>query len=126
MTVLTTEEILDSSVSEVIRKKLSEVQKKEKSLWKEIAKNEIRLRTSKYRSNRKLFFITLYSALFLWAFIIAPLIFDLFMPTLANEFSEVFKPTIAIIIESLMMTLFIMLLMYPLNNIYKENDTVAR
>ena len=46
-----------------------------------------------------------------------------FMPTLADQFSSVFKPAVAVIIESIMMVLFLMLLIYPLNNVYREGET---
>ncbi|MFX0021280.1 MAG: hypothetical protein ACFE9S_03070 [Candidatus Hermodarchaeota archaeon] len=122
MTVLTTEKILDSGENTPLRKKSTELGDQKKALWMVIAKNEILLRTSSFRNYRKLFFITLYSLLFLWAFIFAPILFDLFMPTLADQFSSVFKPAIAIIIESIMMGLFLMLLIYPLNNVYREGE----
>ncbi|MFX0005883.1 MAG: ABC transporter permease [Promethearchaeota archaeon] len=122
MTVLTTEKILDSKDNK-IRKEPAEVVVPKKTLWRVIAKNEILLRTSSFRNYRKWFFITLYSLLFLWAFIFAPILFDLFMPTLADQFSSVFKPAVIVIIESIMMMLFLMLLIYPLNNVYREGET---
>ena len=121
MTVLTTEEVIDSTTSDIIGKDSLQLAHQKRSLWKIIARNEIRIRTSKFRNYRKLFFIVLYSVLILWAVILAPFIFDLFMPTLAVQFSDVFKPVVAITIESLMMMLFLILVIYPLNNIYKEN-----
>ncbi len=123
MTVLTTEKIRESPDNNTVQRNSDQVINHKKSLWKKIAKNEILLRTSSFRNHRKLFFITLYSILFLWAFIFAPILFDLFMPAIAIEFSSVFKPVIAIIIESLMMVLLLMLAMYPLNNVYKEGET---
>jgi hypothetical protein len=122
MTVLTTEKNLNEPFDEINQKNSLDFQPKTRNLWRIIAKNEIKLRTSKFRNHRKLFFITLYSLLFLWAFIIAPFLFDLFIPTLAIQFSSVFKPVVAMIIESVMMMLFIVLLMYPLNNVYKEEE----
>ncbi|MDX1797238.1 MAG: hypothetical protein R3255_01200 [Candidatus Lokiarchaeia archaeon] len=122
MTVLSTEKILDSKNNK-IRKEPAEIVVPKKALWRVIAKNEILLRTSSFRNYRKWFFITLYSLLFLWAFIFAPILFDLFMPTLVDQFSSVFKPAVAVIIESIMMVLFLMLLIYPLNNVYREGET---
>ncbi|MFW9819578.1 MAG: hypothetical protein ACFFE5_08205 [Candidatus Thorarchaeota archaeon] len=123
MTVLTTENKLDSRENKLLRNETTEIVVQKKALWRVVAKNEILLRTSSFRNYRRLFFLTLYSLLFLWAFIFAPILFDLFMPTLAAEFSSVFKPVVAIIIESIMMVLFIMLLIYPLNNMYREGET---
>ncbi|MHA1987539.1 MAG: hypothetical protein ACW98D_12950 [Promethearchaeota archaeon] len=123
MTVLTTEKKFNEPFDEITHKNSLDIHLKTKNLWKIIAKNEIKLRTSKFRNHRKSFFITLYSLLFLWAFIIAPYLFDLFIPTLAIQFSSIFKPVIALIIESVMMMLYLMLLMYPLNNVYRESET---
>lgn len=122
MTVLTIEKKLDESFDGNDDKKSLDIQPKTKNLWRIIAKNEIKLRTSKFRNHRKLFFISLYSLLFLWAFIAAPFLFDLFIPTLAIQFSSIFKPVVALIIESVLMMLFLMLLMYPLNNVYNKSE----
>ncbi len=89
-----------------------------------IAKNEVRVRTSKFRKNRLAFFLVLYSFLAFWAFFLCPLIFDQFMPTLAGmeEISQFLIPSIAMIIEYLMMIFFIAILIYPLNNIYRQTE----
>ncbi len=122
MTVLTTEEVIDSTVTDIKRKESLALIQEKRSLWKIVAKNEIRIRTSNFRNHRILFFMVLYSVLLIWALIIAPYLFDLFMPTLAVQFSDVFKPVVAIIIESIMMMLFLVLVIYPLNNVYKEDE----
>jgi hypothetical protein len=122
MTVITTEKKRDEPFEEINQEISLDIQLKTKNLWRVIAKNEIKLRTSKFRNHRKLFFISLYSLLFFWAFVVAPFLFDLFIPTLAIQFSSIFKPVIALIIESVMMILFLMLVMYPLNNVYRESE----
>ncbi|MFX1463414.1 MAG: hypothetical protein ACFFBF_10285 [Promethearchaeota archaeon] len=122
MTVLTTEEVIDSTTSDIIGNKTLKLAQQRRSLWKIITRNEIRIRTSNFRNHRKLFFVGLYSLLVIWAVFIAPFLFDLFMPTLAVQFQDVFKPAIALIIESIMMMLFLVLVIYPLNNVYKENE----
>ncbi|MFX1325156.1 MAG: hypothetical protein ACFE8N_09370 [Promethearchaeota archaeon] len=125
MTVLTTEKRKRITQIET-EHKLYELVSKKQSSWKIIAKNEIRLRTSRFRNNRTLFFVILYSLLFTWAFVASPILFDLFMPTLAAQFSSIFKPVIAIIIESVMMALFLVLVMYPLNNVYREDEASTK
>lgn len=120
MTVLTTEN------TRVIEHQILDFMNNKQSSWKTIAKNEIKLRTSRFRSHRRLFFMFLYSILLIWAFIGAPMLFDLFMPTLATEYSSIFKQVIALLIESLMMVLFLVLVMYPLNNVYREDVTTTR
>jgi hypothetical protein len=44
------------------------------------------------------------------------------MPTVALQFSEIYKPVIAIVIESFIMSFFLVLVMYPLNNVYRESE----
>ncbi len=122
MTLLTTEKKLESSGSTNIQNRVVELQYEKKSLWRVIAKNEIRVRTSSFRNHRKSVFILIYAFLFLWAFVIAPFIFDLFMPTLAAEYSTIFKPVVAILIETFLMMFFLVLVMYPLNNVYREME----
>ncbi|MFX1320533.1 MAG: hypothetical protein ACFFAQ_02705 [Promethearchaeota archaeon] len=126
MRILTTEEIIEKPASEITKKELPELIHRKKSLWMTIAKNEIRIRTSYFRNYRKVFFIALYSLLLIWAVFIAPYLFDLFMPTLAEQFSDVFKPVVAIAIESIMMMVFLAFVIYPLNNVYKENEIASK
>jgi len=105
MTILATEKMKDSS--SIKREKiLIDVSYEKKSSWRVIAKNEIKLRTSHFRNHRKLFFGAFYSILFIWAFVASPILFDLFMPTLAAQYSNIFNSVVAIVIESLMMVLF--------------------
>ncbi|MFW9876150.1 MAG: hypothetical protein ACFFG0_23865 [Candidatus Thorarchaeota archaeon] len=94
------------------------------TLWLKIAKNEVMVRTSKFRKNRLVFFLILYSFLLFWAFFLCPLIFDQFMPTLVGmeEISPFLIPAIAMIIEQLMMIFFIMIMLYPLSNIYRQSE----
>ena len=122
MTLLTTEKKLESSEITAVQHRIIEQQDKKKSLWRVIAKNEIRVRTSSFRNHRKSVFIAIYALLFFWAFVIAPFMFDMFMPTLAAQYSTIFKPIVAILIETLMMTFFLLLVMYPLNNVYREME----
>ena len=93
-------------------------------LWTKIAKNEVRVRTSKFRKNRLAFFLVLYSFLIFWAFFICPLIFDQFMPTLAGmeDLAPILVPSIAMIIEHIMMIFFIAIMIYPLSNIYRQTE----
>jgi len=122
MTVLKTEEVINSNIAESERKESLILMQEKRTLWKIVAKNEIMIRTSKFRNHRKLFFLVIYTLLVIWAVIIAPFLFDLFMPTLAVQFSDAFLPVVAITIESIMMMLFLILIIYPLNNVYKEDE----
>ena len=106
----------------MVKNGINELKYEKKSLWRVIAKNEIRVRTSSFRNHRKSIFILVYALLFLWAFVLAPFIFDMFMPTLAAQYSTIFKPVVAILIETFMMMFFLILVMYPLNNVYREME----
>jgi len=124
MTRLISEEVYDASLLELERQKVIELGMLDKSLWRKIAKNEINLRTSRFRGHRVQFFVVLYSFLSIWAFVLAPLLFDLFMPQLAEAeaFSGIFIPMIGAIIESLMMMFFLILVIYPLNVVYRKSE----
>ncbi len=122
MIVLTSEKDFEALNGEENGNKTSLELLQNRALWKVVAKNEIRIRTSKFRNHRWLLFISIYALLFLWAFFIAPLLFDLFMPTLVLEFSTIFLPMVGVIIESLMIGTFLVLVMYPLNTVYTEGE----
>ena len=89
------------------------------ALWKTIAKNEIKLRTNKVRNHRVLFFISLYTFFIIWAFILSPMLFDLFMPTLVGAIPQI-NLAVALIIEYVLMALFLFVVIYPLNSIYRK------
>lgn len=95
---------------------------KKKGLWKKIAKNEIKIRTSKMRKNRPVFFIALFGFLMIWAFSLCPFLFNLFMPSLAAEAGDIFVPIVAMIIEYVMMIFFMVILLYPLNVVYRKAE----
>jgi len=91
------------------------------TLWKIIAKNELKLRTNKFRNHRVLFFIILYSFLILWAFVLVPILFDLFMPTFVESIPQI-NLAVALIIEYVMMAVFLSVFIYPLNSIYRKTE----
>ena len=93
-------------------------------LWRVIAKNELKKRTSKFRRNRIVFFGVLYGILLVWAFILAPMLFDSFMPTIAESeiLAPFIVPAIALIVEYLLMIFFLIIMIYPLNYIYRQTE----
>ncbi len=91
------------------------------TLWKVIAKNELRLRTNKFRNHRAIFLITLYSFLIIWAFLLAPFLFDLFMPTFIESIPQI-NIAIALIIEYVLMAVFLSVFIYPLNSIFRRTE----
>ena len=124
MSRVISEELYDASLLELERQKAIELGALNKSLWKKIAKNEIILRTSRFRGHRVIFFVVLYGFLSIWSFALAPMLFDLFMPQLAEAeaLSGIFVPMIGTIIESLMMMFFLVVMMYPLNVVYRKAE----
>lgn len=93
------------------------------SLWTKIAKNEVKLRTNKFRNHRVLFFIILYSFLLVWAFLLAPLLFDLFMPTFVEAIPQInLAVAVALIIEYVLMAVFLSVFIYPLNSIFRRTE----
>jgi len=90
------------------------------TLWLKIAKNELRIRSSRFRKHRILFFSILYTLFILWAFLLTPLLFDLFMPTLAIQFAEFIRPAVALLIEYFLMIFFLMVLMWPINSVLRN------
>ncbi len=94
----------------------------QKALWKKIAKNEILLKTYRFRNHRTLFFISLYSFLFIWTFFLCPFLFDQLLPKAEVQANALFRPIVAMIIEYVMMIFFFIILMYPLNIVYRKAE----
>jgi hypothetical protein len=92
------------------------------TLWKIIAKNEIRLKTFRVRKNRKLFFILIYTLLLFWAAFLGPVIFDEVLPELLKDFSVQFEVLITLILEYSFMMLFVMYTIYPLFLLYRNTE----
>ncbi len=92
------------------------------TLWKIIAKNEIRLKTFRVRKNRKLFFILIYTLFLFWAAFLGPVIFDAVLPELLKDFSIQFEVLITLILEYSFMMLFVMYTIYPLFLLYRNTE----
>jgi len=95
---------------------------KKKSLWKKIAKNEIMIKTSRFRNHRILFFICLYSILLSWTFLLCPYLFDIWLPKGITSGDPLFIPIMAMIMEYMMLTVFLIIMMYPLNVVYRKAE----
>ncbi|MFX0002803.1 MAG: hypothetical protein ACFE9J_04910, partial [Candidatus Hermodarchaeota archaeon] len=92
------------------------------SLWKVIAKNEIRLKTFRVRKNRRLFFIFIYTLFLLWAAFLGPIIFDEILPELLKLYTDQFEVLITLILEYAFMMLFVMYTIYPLFLLYRKTE----
>ena len=92
------------------------------SLWKVIAKNEIRLKTFRLRKNRRLFIILIYTLFLLWAAFLGPIIFDEILPEFLRQFTDQIEFLITLILEYAFMMLFVMYTIYPLFLLYRKTE----
>ncbi|MFW9828100.1 MAG: hypothetical protein ACFFEY_10935 [Candidatus Thorarchaeota archaeon] len=92
------------------------------SLWKKIAKNEIRLKTSRFRKNRKIFFIFTYSICLYWGIILGPIFLDAIIPEIVKELSIQFESLFVQIIEFIFASFFLMAVMYPLFVLFRKSE----
>lgn len=92
------------------------------SLWRIIAKNEIKLKTFRFRKNRTLFFILIYSLFFLWAAYLGPVVFDAILPEILKDYTEFYEAIITIVFEYSFMMLFVMYAIYPLFILYRKKE----
>lgn len=98
---------------------------RKKSLWKVIAKNELKVRTSFVRNYRGIFFGVLYGLFLFWALLGAPLLFEAMLSPIYRVLPidvQTLKIGVGITIETLMMSMFLILLMYPLNTVYRRTE----
>ena len=92
------------------------------TLWIKIARNEIRIKTSKIRRFRKSFFILSIALLLLWAMYLGPELFDLIIPDILKSFSAAFIPILNPILEYAFMVFFLMFILYPIFMLYRKVD----
>jgi len=97
------------------------------ALWKVIAKTELKRKTSGVRGHRVRFFFIVYIILILWAFLLAPYLFNLItsgFKTMLLEFmllSDIITG-LGLIMEFILMMFFLMIMMYPLQNINRKAE----
>ncbi len=97
------------------------------ALWKVIAKTELKRKTSGVRNHRIRAFLILYSLLLIWAFLIAPFLFDLITSSFLSGLLEymplsVIISSLALIMEFVLMLFFLMIMLYPLQNIHRKAE----
>jgi hypothetical protein len=91
-------------------------------LWKRIARNEIRIKTSKIRRFRKSFFVLSTSFLLVWALYLGPQLFDLILPDIIKSFSSAFIPVLHPVLEYAFMVFFLIFILYPIFMLYRKID----
>ena len=89
-------------------------------LWYRIAKKEIRLKTFRFRKQRKIFFIIVYGLFLFWAVFLGPFFMDLILPELLKIHSSYLLPILPPIIEYSFLMIFIIFIIYPLLMLYRK------
>ena len=92
------------------------------SLWKILAKNELRIRTARFKSHRKLFFGIIFSLFLFWAIYLGPAFFNAVFPDLVSAFSGVLEIVLHFVLEYFLMTIFVMFILYPLFTLFRKSE----
>lgn len=92
------------------------------SLWIIIAKNEIRIKTAKFRSHRNLFFAVIYAIFIFWATYLGPVIFDAILPDFLLALSGVLEFVLHFVIEVSLTTIFVMMILYPIFLLFRKSE----
>lgn len=92
------------------------------SLWIIIAKNEIRIRTAKFRAHRNLFFVVIYAIFIFWATFLGPVIFDAILPDILLALSGVLEFVLQFVIEVSLTTMFVMMILYPIFLLFRKSE----
>ena len=92
------------------------------SLWKVLVKNELRIRTARFKSHRKLFFISIYAIFLFWAMYLGPVFFNAVFPDILSAFSGVLAIILNYVIEYFLMIVFVMFILYPLFTLFRKSE----
>ncbi len=92
------------------------------SLWKILVKNELRIRTARFKSHRKLFFGIIFALFLFWAMYLGPAFFNAVFPDLLSAFSGVLELVLHFVIEYFLMTIFVMFILYPLFTLFRKSE----
>ena len=89
-------------------------------LWYRIAQKEIRLKTFRFRRQRKIFFLLTYGLFLFWAVFLGPYLIDLILPDLLKIHSSQLVPILHPIIEYSFLMIFIIFIIYPILMLYRK------
>jgi len=92
------------------------------NLWKTIIKHEIRIKTYRYRKNRKLFLIIIYAIFIYWGFYLGPNFFDIIISNIAQDIPSEYISISIKFIEYFLTSFFLIILIYPLYNLYRKAE----
>ena len=92
------------------------------SLWIILAKNELRIRTAKFKSHRKLFFMIIFGLFLFWATYLGPVFFNAVFPEILSAFSGVLELVLHFVIEYFLMTIFVLFILYPIFTLFRKSE----
>lgn len=92
------------------------------SLWKTIAKNELRIKTNRVRNHRRAFYIIISSLSLYWGLFLGPFLLDAIIPDIIKQFSNQFESLIVLIIEFSFTSFFLIQVMYPLFVLFRKSE----
>jgi hypothetical protein len=91
-------------------------------IWIILAINELKIRTAKFKSHRKLFLLLLSGAFLFWATYLGPAFFNAVFPEILLTFSGVLELLLHYVIEYFLMIVFIMFILYPLFTLFRKSE----
>lgn len=92
------------------------------SLWKTIAKNELRIKTNRFRNHRRAFYIIISSLSLYWGLFFGPFFLDAIIPDIIKQFSNQFESLVVLIIEFTFTSFFLIQVMYPLFVLFRKSE----
>ncbi len=91
-------------------------------IWIILAINELKIRTAKFKSHRKLYLLLLSGAFLFWAVYLGPAFFNAVFPEILLTFPEVIELVLHYVIEYFLMIVFIMMILYPLFTLFRKSE----
>ena len=97
------------------------------SLWKVIAKYDIKILTNRFRNHRIQFFIIFYGIIFVWAIFLGPFLLQYLIPGII-KYLELLAPgvdvkfIIPVLIEYFLMIIFLIFITYPINSVFRKEE----
>ena len=93
------------------------------SIWKTIAKNEIRLATYRFRKKRRLVFLYLFFILAFWGLYFGPNLLDIFLPEFLSYYGYLYLDELVLYFEYFFFLIFLLNIMLPLYNLYNKKGS---
>ncbi len=90
--------------------------------WKIIAKNEIRIKTSRFRKHRRFYLLLIFSISLYWGLFFGPFFIDAIIPDTIKEFSSQIESLVVQIIEFTFTSFFLISIMYPLFVLFRKTE----